>query len=234
MRQMRNVFEAILKYGHDEDFVPDEKDDFIRPKHRPAPRKSWRFWAQRVALGVPLWHPEDRPDYSGLTGEVRPPRIIGRSARSAADDLILIHIVGAFRPTMFSQPLRVICAVQPDFRCGGGERNGAARKPPHRMHPDCKSNCTRPRSSRCSLGSVGHARRSLTDRPHAALAAWQGLIGRGSGARRGGPRHRPALDAQSHAVAREPHDGHHNRVAESDPLLLARDNTSISPSLMDK
>ena len=29
MRQMRNVFEAILKYGHDEDFVPAEDDEFL-------------------------------------------------------------------------------------------------------------------------------------------------------------------------------------------------------------
>ena len=28
MRQMRNVFEAILKYGHDEDFVPRVDDEF--------------------------------------------------------------------------------------------------------------------------------------------------------------------------------------------------------------
>ncbi len=27
---------------------------------------------QRVALGVPLWHEEDRVDYTGLTGAIRP------------------------------------------------------------------------------------------------------------------------------------------------------------------
>jgi hypothetical protein len=25
-----------------------------------------------VQMGLPLWHPEDRSDYSGLTGAVRP------------------------------------------------------------------------------------------------------------------------------------------------------------------
>ena len=28
--------------------------------------------AERVLRGLPLWHPEDRTDYSGLTGSVRP------------------------------------------------------------------------------------------------------------------------------------------------------------------
>jgi hypothetical protein len=28
--------------------------------------------AKRIEEGLPLWHPEDRRDYSGLTGAVRP------------------------------------------------------------------------------------------------------------------------------------------------------------------
>ena len=28
MREARNVFEAILKYGHDEDFVPHQTEEF--------------------------------------------------------------------------------------------------------------------------------------------------------------------------------------------------------------
>ncbi len=28
--------------------------------------------AERVRKGLPLWHPEDRVDYAGLTGAVRP------------------------------------------------------------------------------------------------------------------------------------------------------------------
>jgi hypothetical protein len=73
MRQMRNVFEAILRYGHDEDFVPEDEDDEFSPTGAPAGSKEkLEILAQRVMMGVPLWHPEDRPDYSGLTGAVRP------------------------------------------------------------------------------------------------------------------------------------------------------------------
>jgi hypothetical protein len=72
MRQVRNVFEAITKYGHDEDFVPNVSDEFM-PTDAPAgSREKLDVLADRVRRGQPLWHPEDRPDYSGLTGAVRP------------------------------------------------------------------------------------------------------------------------------------------------------------------
>ncbi len=69
---LNNVFEAILKYGHDEDFVPREDDDF-QPTTAPAgsPEKL-ELLAERVRSGHPLWHEEDRADYTGLTGAVRP------------------------------------------------------------------------------------------------------------------------------------------------------------------
>jgi hypothetical protein len=72
MRQMRNVFEAILKYGHDEDFVPDDANEFIPTEAPAGSKQKLEILAERVQQGVPLWHPEDRPDYSGLTGAVRP------------------------------------------------------------------------------------------------------------------------------------------------------------------
>jgi len=69
---VKNVFEAILKYGHDEDFLPDENDDF-EPTECPAgSTDKLNVLAERVRRGQPLWHPEDRSDYSGLTGAVRP------------------------------------------------------------------------------------------------------------------------------------------------------------------
>lgn len=72
MRQVRNVFDAILKYGHDEDFVPVADLEF-EPTTAPAgSREKLDVLADRVKRGQPLWHPEDRPDYSGLTGAVRP------------------------------------------------------------------------------------------------------------------------------------------------------------------
>ena len=69
---MRNVFEAILQCGHDEDFVPAESDDF-RPTDAPAGSSAKiRILAERVQRGMPLWHVSDRCDYAGLTGAVRP------------------------------------------------------------------------------------------------------------------------------------------------------------------
>ena len=71
---MRNVFEAILECGHDEDFVPAENDDF-QPTEAPAGSQAkLDMLARRVEQGLPLWHPSDRCDYSGLTGAIRPRR----------------------------------------------------------------------------------------------------------------------------------------------------------------
>jgi hypothetical protein len=69
---MRNVFETILEIGHDEDFAPVETDQFV-PTEAPAgsPEKL-EVLAQRLREGLPLWHRNDRADYSGLTGAVRP------------------------------------------------------------------------------------------------------------------------------------------------------------------
>jgi hypothetical protein len=69
---MRNVFDAILECGHDEDFMPAESADF-RPTEAPAgSREKIAILAERVQKGLPLWHQMDRSDYSGLTGAVRP------------------------------------------------------------------------------------------------------------------------------------------------------------------
>jgi hypothetical protein len=72
MRQMRNVFEAILKYGHDEDFAPVEDNGFSPTEAPAGSKEKLDVLAARVLRGEPLWHPEDRPDYSGLTAAVRP------------------------------------------------------------------------------------------------------------------------------------------------------------------
>ena len=72
MERCKNVFEAILKYGHDEDFAPFAGRDFT-PTDAPAGSKEKiEILARRIEMGMPLWHPEDRHDYSGLTGVVRP------------------------------------------------------------------------------------------------------------------------------------------------------------------
>ncbi len=69
---MRNVFEAIQECGHDEDFVPMETDEFIGTDAPAGSRAKLDVLAFRVMRGLPLWHPDDRSDYSGLTGGVRP------------------------------------------------------------------------------------------------------------------------------------------------------------------
>ncbi|GIW90496.1 MAG: hypothetical protein KatS3mg109_0928 [Pirellulaceae bacterium] len=72
MSKVRNVFEAILKYGHDEEFVPHDSPEFV-PTDAPAgsPEKI-EVLRRRVELGLPLWHKDDRKDYTGLTGAIRP------------------------------------------------------------------------------------------------------------------------------------------------------------------
>ena len=70
--KVSNVFEAILKYGHDEDFVPVENQLF-EPTNAPAgSTDKIELLRRRVERGQPLWHEQDRRDYSGLTGAVRP------------------------------------------------------------------------------------------------------------------------------------------------------------------
>jgi hypothetical protein len=72
MDNVSNVFEAILKYGHDEDFAPAKSETFS-PTDAPAGSDAKiAIMRRRIEQGVPLWHDEDRIDYSGLTGAVRP------------------------------------------------------------------------------------------------------------------------------------------------------------------
>lgn len=71
-KKVSNVFEAILKYGHDEDFAPAESSEFT-PTDAPAgSEEKIEILRRRVEQGLPLWHNADRVDYSGLTGAVRP------------------------------------------------------------------------------------------------------------------------------------------------------------------
>jgi hypothetical protein len=71
-RKICNVFEAILKYGHDEDFAPAETPDFLATDAPAGSLEKIEILRRRVELGLPLWHEKDRSDYSGLTGAVRP------------------------------------------------------------------------------------------------------------------------------------------------------------------
>ena len=72
MDNVTNVFEAILKYGHDEDFDPKLNSSFSATDAPAGSPEKIEALRKRVELGQPLWHGEDRRDYSGLTGAVRP------------------------------------------------------------------------------------------------------------------------------------------------------------------
>lgn len=67
-----NVFEAILKYGHDEDFVPKTGDEFSATDAPAGSDDKIEALRKRVEKGMPLWHNADRVDYNGLTGAIRP------------------------------------------------------------------------------------------------------------------------------------------------------------------
>ncbi len=73
MHKIRNVFEAILKYGHDEDFDPNDAANEFEPTDAPAgsPEKI-EVLRKRVEAGLHLWHAKDRVDFTGLTGAIRP------------------------------------------------------------------------------------------------------------------------------------------------------------------
>ena len=72
MNECKNVFEAILKYGHDEDFLLETDEQFLRTDAPAGSDEKIEILRRRVELGQPLWHDSDRVDYSGLTGAVRP------------------------------------------------------------------------------------------------------------------------------------------------------------------
>ncbi len=73
MERCKNVFEAILKYGHDEDWMPEqERADFSCTDAPAGSPEKIEILRRRIEQGQPLWHEEDRFDYSGLVGAIRP------------------------------------------------------------------------------------------------------------------------------------------------------------------
>jgi hypothetical protein len=68
----RNLFEAIIQLGHDEDWNPVGDSRFVGTGAPPGSNEKIEVLRRRVELGHPLWHPDDRVDYHGCTGEVPP------------------------------------------------------------------------------------------------------------------------------------------------------------------
>lgn len=57
---MKNVFEYLLRLGHDEDFQP-QVDPRFEPTDAPmGSKEKIEVLARRAQLGLPLWHPKDR------------------------------------------------------------------------------------------------------------------------------------------------------------------------------
>ena len=55
----KTVFEAILEYGHDEDFVPAAGAEFVATGAAIGSQAKVEVLRRRVAQGQPLWHPAD-------------------------------------------------------------------------------------------------------------------------------------------------------------------------------
>ncbi|HUE69767.1 MAG TPA: hypothetical protein VMP01_02665 [Pirellulaceae bacterium] len=72
MEKCKNVFEQILKYGHDEEWLPDPKKDFDSTDAPAGSPEKIEILRKRLELGLPLWHEEDRYDYNNLVGAIRP------------------------------------------------------------------------------------------------------------------------------------------------------------------
>ena len=70
--EQKNVFEAILKHGHDEGFAPQRDKSFSETQAPAGSREKLDVMAERIRHGHPLWHEEDRAEYTDLTGAVRP------------------------------------------------------------------------------------------------------------------------------------------------------------------
>jgi len=69
---VRNVFDAIDRDGHDENFVPLDRDVFVPSDLAAGTPEKIELLRQRVEMGVPLWHEQDRADYNDLVGVIRP------------------------------------------------------------------------------------------------------------------------------------------------------------------
>jgi len=64
MARIRNVFEIIELYGHDENFEPHTTPEFTPTSAPAGSRQKLDILAERIQRGMPLWHPEDSTESS--------------------------------------------------------------------------------------------------------------------------------------------------------------------------
>jgi hypothetical protein len=67
MARIRNVFEIIELYGHDENFEPHTTPDFVSTNAPAGSRQKLDILAERIQRGMPLWHPEDSTESSAAS-----------------------------------------------------------------------------------------------------------------------------------------------------------------------
>ena len=70
MARIRNVFEIIELYGHDENFEPQMTPDFVPTAAPAGSRQKIDVLAERIQRGLPLWHPQDSIDAALNGGDV--------------------------------------------------------------------------------------------------------------------------------------------------------------------
>lgn len=58
------VFEAILIFGNDRAFEPAIRNDYEPTQAEPGSKEKLEVLAFRAANGLPLWHPQDKTDFS--------------------------------------------------------------------------------------------------------------------------------------------------------------------------
>ena len=66
MARIRNVCEIIELYGHDENFEPQCTMDFVPTTAPAGSKQKITLLADRIQRGMPLWHPEDSTEATGV------------------------------------------------------------------------------------------------------------------------------------------------------------------------
>lgn len=69
----KTIFEALTKYGHDEDYEPKPDTLFFGTMFSPGSDEKIEVLRQRVELGLPLWHKDDEKvcNVTGLGADKR-------------------------------------------------------------------------------------------------------------------------------------------------------------------
>ena len=65
---MRNIFEEMRSLGHDRDFVPRDISELRSTDAVVGSRRKLEVMAERVQLGLPIFHPDDSSEYGHESG----------------------------------------------------------------------------------------------------------------------------------------------------------------------